>query len=150
MDKQAVIASAIESKVAYLIAADMMLFMHVLFVAFVIAGLVFVFVGKIASWPWGLNPWFRLLHLVAIAVVVLQSWLGVICPLTIWEMQLREKAGDAYYTGSFIAHWVEELLYYSAPPWVFMVLYSLFGLLVLLSWFWVRPRSFNRQLRPPV
>ncbi|MBT59478.1 MAG: hypothetical protein CL393_08140, partial [Acidiferrobacteraceae bacterium] len=92
MDKQAVIASAIESKVAYLIAADMMLFMHVLFVAFVIAGLVFVFVGKIASWPWVLNPWFRLLHLVAIAVVVLQSWLGVICPLTIWEMQLREKA----------------------------------------------------------
>jgi hypothetical protein len=97
-----------------------------------------------------LNPWFRLLHLVAIAVVVLQSWLGVICPLTIWEMQLREKAGDAYYAGSFIAHWVEELLYYNAPPWVFMVLYSLFGLLVLLSWFWVRPRSFNRQLRPPV
>lgn len=143
MDKQVVIGSATDSNVAYLIAADMMLFTHALFVAFVIFGLVLVIVGKLVSWTWVHNPWFRVAHLLAIAVVVLQSWLGVICPLTIWEMQLREKAGDAYYEGAFIAHWVDQLLYYQAPPWVFMVCYTVFGLLVLVSWFWVRPRSFK-------
>jgi hypothetical protein len=73
-------------------------------------------------------------------VVVVQSWLGVICPLTTFEMALRTRAGEAGYPGSFIAHWVETILYYQAPPWVFMVCYTAFGALVIASWFWVRPR----------
>lgn len=86
-----------------------------------------------------------MLHLAAIVVVVLQSWSGVICPLTVWEMKLRAKAGDAVYAGSFIAHWLEQLLYYQAPDWLFIVLYSAFGVLVLLSWFWVRPFPFAKK-----
>ena len=63
-------------------------------------------------------------------------------PLT-WEMALRTAAGDAVYGGSFISHWLESLLYYHAPKWVFMVCYTLFGSLVVVSWFWVRPRPFT-------
>ncbi|NNE35497.1 MAG: DUF2784 family protein, partial [Rhodothermales bacterium] len=70
-----------------------MLFAHVLFVAFVIFGLVLILAGKLRAWSWVRNPWFRLAHLAGIAVVVLQSWLGAICPLTKWEVALREKAG---------------------------------------------------------
>ena len=33
--------------------------------------------------------WFRLAHLTAIAVVVLQAWFGVICPLTTLEMTAK-------------------------------------------------------------
>jgi hypothetical protein len=128
----------------YLLAADMLLLIHVLFVAFVILSLVFIFIGKILHWHWVRNPWFRITHLAAIAVVVLQSWLGIICPLTIWEMQLREKAGQAVYSGTFISHWLESLLYYQAPAWVFIVAYTLFGLAVIVSWFWVRPRPFRK------
>ena len=131
------------STVFYLIAADTILFTHVLFVAFVIFGLILIFVGKLLSWSWVRNPWFRLAHLIGIVVVVLQAWLGVICPLTTWEMALRSKAGDAVYSGSFIAHWLETLLYYQAPAWVFVVCYSAFGSLVVLSWFWARPRPFG-------
>ena len=131
------------STVFYLIAADTILFTHVLFVAFVIFGLILIFAGKLLSWSWVRNPWFRLAHLIGIVVVVLQAWLGVICPLTTWEMALRSKAGDAVYSGSFIAHWLETLLYYQAPTWVFVVCYSAFGSLVVLSWFWVRPRPFG-------
>ena len=133
------------SRTIYLAAADTILFTHVLFVAFVIIGLVLTFAGKFFSWSWVRNLWFRLTHLVGIVVVVLQSWLGEICPLTIWEMELRSKAGDAVYAGSFISHWLEKLLYYQAPAWVFVVCYSVFGLLVVLSWFWVRPHSFVRN-----
>ena len=127
----------------YRVAADALLVTHALFVAFVVFGLLLIIAGKWRSWRWVRNPWFRVAHLAAIGVVVLQSWLGVICPLTTWEMALRAKAGDATYPGSFIAHWVGELLYYRAPAWVFVVSYTVFGALVLASWFWVRPRPFD-------
>lgn len=127
-------------KILYLIAADAILFTHALFVCFVVLGLMLIFIGKWRGWNWVTFFWFRIAHLLAIAVVVLQSWLGLICPLTIWEMDLRAMAGEAAYTGSFIAHWIERLLYYRAPDWVFVLLYACFGALVVASWIWIRPR----------
>jgi len=132
-----------ESTKLYLLAADAILFTHVVFVAFVVFGLVFILIGKLRSWSWVRNPWFRLVHLAAIGVVVLQSWLSVICPLTVWEMALRERAGGVVYSGSFISHWLESILYYRLPNWVFVVCYTVFGALVVVSWFWVRPRPFT-------
>jgi hypothetical protein len=126
----------------FLIAADLTLVVHALFVAFVIFGLVAILVGKMRTWAWVRNPWFRAAHLLAIGIVVSQAWLGIVCPLTTWENALREKAGETVYSGSFVAHWLEALLYYQAPPWVFVVAYTVFGGLVLISWFWVRPRPF--------
>lgn len=130
-----------------LVAADLILFAHALFVAFVVLGLACVLVGRLRSWSWVRNPWFRSAHLAAIAVVVLQAWLGATCPLTAWEIALREKAGEAVYSGSFVAHWVESILYYRAPEWVFVLCYTLFGALVVTSWFLVRPRRFHRDGR---
>jgi hypothetical protein len=124
----------------YLLAADALLLVHALIVAFNVFGLVLVFVGGYCHWSWVRNFWFRLLHLAGVGFVLVQSWLGEICPLTVWEMAFRMKAGDETYTGSFIAHWVEYLLYYRAPAWVFVLAYSLFGLLVVASWFLVAPR----------
>ena len=116
-----------------------MLFLHVLFVASVVVGLVLILIGKPLGWRWVRNWWFRVLHLCAIGVVVVQAWFGVICPLTTLEMALRDKAGDATYAGTFISHWLESLLYYRAPAWVFAVCYSVFAAVVVLSWYWVRP-----------
>ena len=127
----------------YRVAADLVLYLHVFFVVFVIVGLVLIYAGHLFGWAWIRNGWFRLLHLIAIAIVVLQAWLGVICPLTILEMWLRARAGDATYPGSFIAHWVETLLYYDAPAWVFTLCYTVFGLIVIASWVWIRPRPIG-------
>ena len=127
----------------YRLAADALLVLHVSFVVFVIAGLALILLGAALGWSWIRNPWFRTAHLIGIAVVVLQAWLGRICPLTIWEIALRQKAGDATYAGSFITHWLQELLYYEAPMWVFAVCYTLFGALVAASWYWIRPRPFR-------
>lgn len=127
----------------YRVAADLVLYLHVAFVAFVIVGLLLILAGGLLGWPWVRNRWFRVAHLAAIAIVVLQAWLGVICPLTTLEMWLRSRAGDAVYPGSFIAHWVEQILYYEAPAWVFTLCYTLFGALVAASWIWIRPRPFG-------
>ena len=131
--------------VYYRIAADVILAVHTSFVFFVILGLVLTLMGGTRGWPWVKNPWFRLGHLLAIGVVVAQAWLGTICPLTMLEMALRSRAGDAVYSGSFIAHWMEALLYYEAPLWIFAVCYSTFGMLVVAVWIIVPPRPLARR-----
>lgn len=131
----------------YLLLADLTLFTHVLVVAFVISGLLMILAGGALKWAWVRNPWFRLAHLSCIGVVVMQAWAGVICPLTTLEMWLRAQAGAQVYSGSFIAHYLDNILYYDLPSWVFTLAYSSFGALVLASWFWVRPRPlFTRNL----
>lgn len=133
-----------ESTTFFLLAADAILIMHVLFVAFVVIGLVLILFGKCRRWSWVQNPRFRLLHLLAIAVVVVQSWFNIICPLTEFEMVLRSQGGDTAYKGSFIAYWLETILYFQAPTWVFTVSYTVFGAVVVVSWFWVKPRPFTK------
>lgn len=124
-----------------LVLADTILVAHFLFVLFVVFGLVAIYCGYVLHWRWVKNRTFRIVHLAAIGIVALQSWLGLICPLTVWEMALRDKAGAASYSGSFIQHWLQQLLYYTAPDWVFMLLYSGFAGLVLASWFLLPPRA---------
>ena len=125
--------------------ADAILITHVLFVIFVVCGMIAIYLGYIFQWLWVRNRVFRIVHVLAIAIVVVQSWVGVICPLTIWEVALREKAGAEAYAGSFIQYWLQSLLYYSAPEWAFIVLYTVFGGLVLASWFLVRPNRVKRN-----
>ena len=121
--------------------ANVILITHALFVCFVVIGLVFIYVGYFLNWHWVRKRLFRILHLLAIGIVVTQSWFGISCPLTIWEKVIREKAGMDVYSGSFIQHWLQNLLYYNAPQWVFDILYTSFGILVLVSWYLVRPIS---------
>ena len=130
------------------IAADAVLLLHALFVFFVVASLPLVFIGKARGWSWVRNPWFRLAHLLAIAIVVVQAWIGILCPLTTFEMMLRARAGDTVYAGSFVAHWLERLLYHQWPPWVFVAGYTAFGGLVVAGWIRVRPRSITGRRQP--
>ncbi|MEM7363615.1 MAG: DUF2784 domain-containing protein [Pseudomonadota bacterium] len=134
------------SSTIWLVLADLVLYVHFAFVLFVILGLLLVVAGGMSGWRWVRNPWFRYAHLAGIGVVVAQAWVGIICPLTTLEQYLRRQAGGATYEGSYIAHWVSELLFLDFPTWVFTVIYTVFGLLVVASWLWIRPRGF-RHLR---
>ena len=111
-----------------------MLITHVLFVAFVVIGLVAIYLGRLRSWRWVRNVRFRLLHLLAILLVVLQAWLGILCPLTIVEMRLRALAGGAVYEGAFVQHWLHRWLFWDAEPWLFTAIYTAFGALVAAAW----------------
>src|SRR6187455_1761208 len=122
----------------YLLAADSILAVHFAIVVFVIGGLVLIVAGNLRRWRWVNSLRFRWAHLLAIAFVVAESWLGIVCPLTTLEMHLRAAGGEATYGGSFVGHWLRRLLYYDAPPWVFVVCYTAFGALVVASW-WLFP-----------
>ena len=125
------------------ILADALLLLHAAVVLFVVGGQALVLAGGIMGWRWVRNLAFRVTHLAVLLFVIAQSWLGALCPLTTWEMELRRAAGQATYGESFIAHWVGRALYYDAPGPVFTTVYSAFGALVLASWWWVPPRRRN-------
>jgi Protein of Unknown function (DUF2784) len=128
--------------VPYQLLADAVLVLHVGVVLFVLGGLVVVVAGNWLHWRWVNRLWFRVAHLAAIAVVVLQAWLGQICPLTTLESWLRVRAGAAAYEKSFIEHWLQRLIYHEAPFWVFTVAYTVFAVLVALAW-WRFPPHRN-------
>lgn len=124
----------------YQLLADAVLALHFGVVVFVVGGLVVVVVGNRLGWRWVNHWWFRLCHLAAIAFVALQSWFGALCPLTTLESWLRVQAGGPGYSKSFIEHWLESILFYEAPFWVFVLAYTLFALLVLGAWWRFPPR----------
>ena len=115
----------------YLLLADFILVIHSVFVLFVVAGFLVIVFGRFIGWSWIYNRVFRISHLAAIGFVVLQTYLGQLCPLTIWENILRARAGAGGYEESFIQHWLQRLLYYEAEPWEFGVVYTVFGILVM-------------------
>ncbi|MBC7728486.1 MAG: DUF2784 domain-containing protein [Microbacteriaceae bacterium] len=133
------------SALVYALLADLVLGAHVLVVLFVVGGLVIIVAGNLRGWSWVNRLGFRLLHLAAIAYVAAQAWLGLDCPLTTLEMALRARAGLATHGATFIGYWLQQLLYYDAPPWVFTLVYSLFALAVAATWWRYPPR---RQTRP--
>ncbi len=127
----------------YQFLADLVLFTHFAIVVFVIGGLAVILIGNWLGWHWVNNWCFRVVHLAAIVIVVIQAWLGQLCPLTILESWLREQAGETVYTTSFISHWLRKLLYYDAPLWVFAIIYTLFAALVAAAWWYFPPTRRN-------
>ena len=109
--------------------------------------LVLVVAGNMRGWHWVNALWFRLVHLLAIGYVVAQAWLGQICPLTTLESWLRVQAGLPAYSKSFVEEWVQRVLFYQAPFWVFTLAYTLFGLMVIASWWYFPPRLNKRETR---
>lgn len=85
----------------YRIAADALVAVHFGFICFVILG------GLLAiRWKWVI-----LFHLPAVIWGMLIEFRGWICPLTPWENQLREAAGQSGYEGGFIEHYLLAVMY---------------------------------------
>jgi len=126
-----------------LLAADLILFIHLSYVGFVIFGLLLTLLGWWRGWSWVRNPWFRLAHVVAILIVAVSAWFHLDCPLTVVENDLRARGGAAGYEGSFMSHWMREILFYDASPMAFTIAYSVFALAVIGSLVVVRPRPFR-------
>jgi hypothetical protein len=120
--------------------ADVLLVVHFLIVVFIVGGLVAVWIGAAAGWRCVRNPWFRYLHLGAIAFVAAEALFGMMCPLTVWEDMLR----GGVRAESFVGRWVRYFLYYEAPEWVFTVVYGAWGVATLLTWWWFPPKRFSR------
>jgi hypothetical protein len=119
--------------------ADLIVVTHAAYVSFIVLGLALILVGVALRWRWVRNTWFRTIHLLAIGIVVAETLAGIPCPLTVWERQLRQVAGQVGYRGDFIGYWVHHLLFFRAEPWVFTLVYMLFGMAVLAAFLLAPP-----------
>jgi hypothetical protein len=124
----------------YRFLADLLVVIHCSYAAFIVVGLALILLGGWRKWSWVRNFWFRLLHFLMIAVVVEESLLGVVCPLTEWEGNLRERADETVAQGTFVGRMVHNLIFVDFSGTTLTIAYCLFALLVLASFFLVPPR----------
>jgi Protein of Unknown function (DUF2784) len=129
--------------------ADLVVVAHAAYVGFVVLGFVAILAGIAFRWKWVRNPWFRWTHISLIGIVVAEALAGIPCPLTVWERQLRQGAGQVAYAGDFIGYWTHRLLFYRAQPWVFTLIYAAFGLAVLAAFILAPPRGRKQALGHP-
>ncbi|MGO9058341.1 MAG: DUF2784 domain-containing protein [Candidatus Binataceae bacterium] len=125
---------------AYLILADLVAIVHAAYVLFVLIGLVLIVAGIAKGWQWVRGFWFRVAHLLAIAIVCAQWLARVACPLTILENRLREMGGATGYAHDFVAYWVDWLIFYNLPPWIFTVAYPGLGVVIAALFIIAPPR----------
>ena|ERR1700722_8149374 len=121
--------------------ADAVVAVHLLIVLFVVTGVPLVYLGVALRWSWVRSRRWRLLHLAAILFIAAESLFGISCPLTVWEDALRNRRSG---TG-FIERWIDQLLFYDAPAWVFTAAYVGFAALVLITWAAVPPARASRE-----
>jgi hypothetical protein len=118
-------------------AALSILILHLAVIAFNVAGCVLIPIGAWRRWRWVRNFWFRIAHLASLAVVALQAVLGRVCFLTLWQ---GEVSGAAQ-TQPLIAGWIERVIYWPLPLWVFEIAYVVVFAYVVALWVVVRPVS---------
>ncbi len=134
--------------------ADFTVGIHLGYCAYVVIGQLLIWAGLLLGWRWIRNPWFRVTHLLAIGIVVLEEIYEYRCPLTVWEEQLRELAGQATTGETFLGRMMHDLLFIEGqPPEFFTWLYGIVGGLVLLTFIaapprWPRWRSKQSTVTP--
>ncbi len=122
----------------YRILADIVVVLHAGYALFVVLGLAAILLGVVFRWGWTRNFWFRAVHLLMICVVAAEAVVGMACPLTTWENDLRALGGVQPYAGSFLGRLAHDLLMWEFQPWVFRVAHCLFAAAVIGA-FWLAP-----------
>ena len=124
--------------------ADAIVFLHVLYVAYVVVGQAIIVLAGTFRTQWGRNPWFRWSHLTAIGIVAFEEVMGWTCPLTTWEQQFRTLAGQEWHADTFMARLTHALIF--SQPWpqeVFAAVHISFCLIVLQAILLYPPRWFR-------
>ena len=99
--------------------ADLILAVHLVIILFNVAGLIIIPLGAWLGWRIVRIAWLRLLHLALLAIVAGQALAGRACILTLWQDRLTGNQSAP----PLIMRWVDRLIYWNLPLWVFTVIY---------------------------
>jgi len=133
----------------YGILADVLVAIHVAYVSYVVFGQLAIWLGLVLRWAWIRNPWFRWTHLVMILIVGGEAALGITCPLTRWEENLRQLAGQPTTGESFVGRLLHNLIFVDWSPRIVEGLHIAFALLVLGTFVLVPPRRHAAKEAEP-
>ncbi|MCU0702720.1 MAG: DUF2784 domain-containing protein [Fimbriiglobus sp.] len=126
--------------------ADALVCFHLLYCAYIVLGQAVIMVAAPFRWEWARNPWFRYSHLLAIGYVVLEEAMGWRCPLTVWEHQLRELAGQGFNDSeTFLGRLAHNTLFFDLPAVFFTTVHVAMGVVVAQGVLMFPPRWFGRR-----
>jgi hypothetical protein len=124
-----------------MIMVQAVLAVHVTVILFNVFGLVAVPIGAICNWRFVHIRWWRVLYLLSLAAVAAQALAGRACFLTIWQNDLTASAQPAT---PLIVRWIDLLVYWRLPIWMFAALYVLvFAYALALLWLVRRQRPVH-------
>lgn len=112
---------------------------HLLYALVIVIGFILIIIGFFAGWRWIRNFIFRLIHLLMIGIVAVESMFNVECPLTWLEYKLMSLDHIRHSAMPFIAGMADKVLYYNFPIWLFNAIYIVFGLIVVITWLIIPP-----------
>ena len=121
-------------------AADAIAVVHLGFVAFVVWTELLVLLGTVLGWEWIRDPVLRCVHLGLVGYVGVQDIFGKVCPLTIWENRLRDRAGQTRSNKSFIGKVVHQRLMCELDERTLRRIRMTFALVVTVTFVAVLPR----------
>jgi hypothetical protein len=127
----------------YHVLADIVMAAHVAYVSFVVLGLLAILIGLALRWKWVRNPWFRWIHLLMISIVGMEAVMGVQCPLTTWEHELRAASDGVVKEGDFVEELLHPILYRDNeawPHWLLSCLYLGFAGTIVATFVLAPPR----------
>jgi len=120
--------------------ANFVTVVHLAYFVFVVGGFVSIIVGAARrSGGWIVNPWFRIVHLLSVWVVLVEDVIGVNCPLNVLEGNLRSPGTKAAEASSGVGYLLDQLLHHTISERVLEGVFWMIGLALLLLLFFVRP-----------
>lgn len=127
------------------LAAGAVLGLHLAVIAFNVFGLVAIPLGGRRGWGFVRIAWWRWLHVASFAIVAAQAAAGRACFLTLWQDDLSGKAE----TTPMIARWVNSVIYWPLPIWVFAAAYVALAAYVV-ALLWIVPVRRRGESKPNV
>jgi Protein of Unknown function (DUF2784) len=122
----------------YIIAADLVILAHFLWIAFVILGFPLFLYLNYSRW--------RVFHLLALIAMIVMQLTKTICPLTYLEAYLKSKGeSNLVYPGQFTINTIEKLIYVEDLTLEKITYATIIFLAFVLLSFWLRPVTWKRQ-----
>ena len=117
--------------------ADTILILHFLIIIFIISLYFLIPYGYSKNWKFVKSYKIRLIHLMLIFFITIETFFGIICPLTTLENDLRGHS----YSETFISFWISKVIYWDLPTTFFIIIYVAFLIFAIILWLKFQPKK---------
>lgn len=122
----------------YQLLADGVVVLHLFFILFVVLGGIMTLVRPKVIW----------VHIPCVLWAIIIELTGIICPLTPLENELRSRAGQGMYSGDFVIHYIEPMIYLEGLTRQLQILLGVMVALVnMIMYIWIYYRKKQKSLK---
>ena len=118
-----------------IIFSEIVLLFHFFIFLFMVSSFFFIPFGYYKNWKWVKNKNYRLIHLFLMGIILIETILGFMCPLTILENFLRAEIK----VNNKFTEIIHQIMYWNFSNYQFIILYLLSFLYLIFLWFFFKP-----------